>query len=194
MIGIVPDNISDEMAAVMRQRVAAAVRSIPDFPQPGILFRDITPLLADPAAFADAHALLTHIAQQLHADEPIDAIVAVEARGFLFGAPLALALGLPLVPVRKPGKLPGATHCIAYGLEYGNDRLEIHADALRPGARVLIVDDLLATGGTVDAAAALVRQAGGSVVAAIFLIELADLGARAKLGRAGVKVAALLRY
>lgn len=189
-----PDNVSDKKAAVMRQRIAAAVRSIPDFPQPGILFRDITPLLADADAFADAQALLTDVARRLHGDGPIDAIVAVEARGFLFGAPLALTLGLPLVPVRKPGKLPGATHCIAYGLEYGSDRLEIHADALRPGARVLIIDDLLATGGTVAATAQLVAQAGGSVAAALFLIELADLGARAKLESAGVKVEALLRY
>lgn len=171
-------------------RVAAAIRLIADFPLPGIQFRDITTLIGDPAAFADSVALLTDVAR---ARQP-DVIVAVEARGFLFGAPLALALGLPLVPVRKPGKLPADTHAIDYGLEYGRDRLELHVDALAPGARALLVDDLLATGGTIGAAAALVRRVGASVAGALFLIELGDLGGRGALTADGVAVDSLLRY
>jgi adenine phosphoribosyltransferase len=169
--------------------IDAAIRIIPDFPQPGILFRDITPLLADPAAFALAQALLLERAQAFAPD----AIVAVEARGFLFGAPLALDLGVPLVPVRKPGKLPGDTHSVDYGLEYGTDRLEIHSDALVRGARVLLVDDLLATGGTVRAAADLVERLGADVVGALFLIELVGLGGAERLTEARIPVSALLR-
>lgn len=170
-------------------RIDAAIRIIPDFPQPGIMFRDITPLLADPAAFALAQSLLLERAQVFAPD----AIVAVEARGFLFGAPLALDLGVPLVPVRKPGKLPGETHSVDYGLEYGTDRLEIHSDALCAGTRVVLVDDLLATGGTVRAAADLVERLGGDVVGALFLIELTGLGGAERLAEARIPVSALLR-
>jgi adenine phosphoribosyltransferase len=170
--------------------IDAAIRIIPDFPQPGILFRDITPLMAEPALFADAVTLL---GERVAVMQP-DALVAVEARGFLFGAPLALQLGLPLVPVRKPGKLPGETHAVDYGLEYGRDRLELHVDALPGGARVVIIDDLLATGGTVAAAAELVMRSGATVAGAAFLIELVELGGRARLDTAGVPSEALLRY
>ncbi len=182
-----------DTASVLPPRLAAidaAIRVIADFPKPGIQFRDITPLIADPLRFADAVALM---AERVAATSP-DAIVAVEARGFLFGAPLALALGLPLVPVRKPGKLPGETHMIAYGLEYGSDRLELHVDALGIGHRAVIVDDLLATGGTVAAAADLVRRTGAAVAGSVFLVELAELGGRARLATADVAVETLLTY
>lgn len=171
--------------------IDAAIRVVPDFPRPGIQFRDITPLIADPARFSDAVAIMAARVSVLNAD----AIVAVEARGFLFGAPLALRLGLPLVPVRKPGKLPGETHMIAYGLEYGSDRLELHVDALSAGNRAVIIDDLLATGGTVIAAADLVRRTGAVVAGAAFLAELTTLGGRARLEAAGAgPVVSLLRY
>jgi adenine phosphoribosyltransferase len=170
--------------------IDAAIRIIADFPKLGIQFRDITPLIAHPARFADAVAMM---AERVGALVP-DAIVAVEARGFLFGAPLALALNLPLVPVRKPGKLPGETHMIAYGLEYGADRLELHVDALGPGHRAVIVDDLLATGGTVAAAADLVRRTGALAAGAVFLVELSELGGRGRLNTAGLPVDALLTY
>jgi adenine phosphoribosyltransferase len=176
---------TDRLAAI-----AAAVRLIPDFPKPGIQFRDITTLIADPARFAAAVDIMVERAR-VHQPE---AIVAVEARGFLFGAPIALALGLPLVPVRKPGKLPGETHSIAYGLEYGSDRLELHVDAAIAGARVVLIDDLLATGGTIGAAAELVRTCGGEPVAAMFLIALEGLGGDAVLTGQGVAVDALLRF
>lgn len=170
--------------------IDAAIRIIPDFPQPGILFRDITPLIADPGLFADVVERLAAIARRFQPD----IIIAVEARGFLFGGPVALALGIGLVPVRKPGKLPGATHAADYGLEYGKDRLEIHTDAVRAGTRVLLLDDLLATGGTVGATASLARRLGADVVGSLFLIELAGLGGRERLSGEGVAVEALLTY
>lgn len=172
------------------QTLGAGIRVIPDFPQPGIQFRDITPLIAQPRLFADAVEL---IADRVVAMRP-DALVAVESRGFLFGAPVALLLNLPLIPVRKPGKLPGETHAVDYGLEYGRDRLEIHVDAMPDGGRAVIIDDLLATGGTVAAAAELVRHSGGDVVGSAFLIELAELNGRARLDQAQVPVTALLTY
>lgn len=177
-------------AASALAEVAAAIRVIPDFPAPGIQFRDITPLLGQPAPFAACVGLLTERARMVGPD----VIVAVESRGFLFGAPIALALGLPLVPARKAGKLPARTHGVDYGLEYGRDRLEMHADAIGDGSRALLVDDLLATGGTIAAAAALVSASGGTVAGALFLIELADLGGRARLAAADIVVDALLSY
>ena len=147
------------------------VRAIPDFPKPGILFRDITPLLANPAAFREA---VRQMAAQV-GNLQIDAIAAAEARGFLFAAPLALELDAALVPIRKPGKLPAETLAYSYELEYGTDTLEIHADAIQPGGRVLVVDDLLATGGTVEACCRLVEKAGATVVGCAFLIELSGL-------------------
>lgn len=162
------------------------VRDIPDFPKQGILFKDITPLLSDPAAFARAiDAMAASVARP-------DAVVAIESRGFLFGAPLAQHWAVPLVPARKFGKLPGRTVRQVYSLEYGEDTLELHADSLTAGQRVVLVDDLLATGGTAQATAALVRQLGAEVVAALFLIELEGLGGRDRL--APVSVHALLRY
>jgi adenine phosphoribosyltransferase len=153
------------------------VRAVPDFPKPGILFRDITPLLGHPQAFAAGIELMTESVRDLR----VESIVAIESRGFLFGAPLALALGASLVPVRKPGKLPHKKRRVEYALEYGTDALEMHDDAIRPGARVLIVDDVIATGGTALAAAELVKQAGGDPVGYGFFIELAFLEGRKRL-------------
>ena len=154
------------------------IRDIPDFPKPGVLFKDITPLLADPAAFAESIRRFS----EHFADTPIDAIAAAEARGFLFAAPLALALKKPLVPLRKPGKLPYRTYSLKYDLEYGQAELHMHEDGIGPGAKVLMLDDVLATGGTMAAGCQLIERAGGSVVACAFLMELGFLGGRAKLG------------
>jgi adenine phosphoribosyltransferase len=153
------------------------IRPIHDFPKPGILFRDITPLLGHPPAF---RASIDRLADR-YRDAGIDVIAAAEARGFLFAAPLALELGVGLVPIRKPGKLPYQTVSAEYELEYGTDRLEMHSDALEPGRRVLLLDDVLATGGTIKACADLVRSTGAEIVGSAFLIELAFLGGRAKL-------------
>jgi adenine phosphoribosyltransferase len=153
------------------------VRAIPDFPKPGILFRDITPLLADAEALASAIERLVAPWRE----EAIDAVAGIEARGFLFAAPAALALGVGVIPVRKPGKLPAATIAHDYDLEYGQDRLEMHSGVLQPGARVLVVDDVLATGGTAVACARLVETAGGQVAGAAFLVEIAPLGGRERL-------------
>ncbi|MFM7205839.1 MAG: adenine phosphoribosyltransferase [Planctomycetaceae bacterium] len=157
--------------------LARLIRPIPDFPKPGILFRDITPLLADARAFAAAiHAL----AEPWRAAD-IAAIAAVEARGFLFAGPLAIELGVGVIPVRKPGKLPADTIAHEYELEYGRDRLEMHRGVLAAGVRVLIVDDVLATGGTAAACAKLVEAGGGRVVGCSFLVEIAALGGRERL-------------
>jgi len=164
------------------------IRDIPDFPKPGILFKDITPLLADPRAFSFAiHLLADHYQPQ-----PFDAVAAAEARGFLLAAPLALLLEKPLVPLRKPGKLPFRTLSYAYELEYGVAELQMHIDAIRPGARVLLVDDVLATGGTMQAGCALVEKAGGKVAGCAFLLELTFLHGAAKLKPH--KVFSLLRF
>ncbi len=154
------------------------IREIPDFPKPGILFRDITPLLANPGAFT---AAIEQMAEH-YAGEKVDTIVAAEARGFIFAAPLAIRLQAGFVPIRKPGKLPFDTHAFHYELEYGTDTLEIHVDGVRPGQRVLVVDDLLATGGTVDACCRLLENTGAEVVGCAFLIELKDLGGAQRLG------------
>jgi len=153
------------------------IRSIPDFPKPGILFRDITPLLTDGRAFRQS---VDRIGDR-YSDRRIDLVVGVEARGFVMGSALAYKLGAGMVLVRKPGKLPYKTHRSSYALEYGTDALEIHQDAIRPGQRVLIADDLLATGGTVAATVDLVRQLGGTIVELAFLIELLDLKGRERL-------------
>jgi adenine phosphoribosyltransferase len=153
------------------------IRDIPDFPKPGILFKDITPLLAEPRA-------LRYAVEQLAEHYPVqnvDVVAAAEARGFLFAAPLALRMNKPLVPLRKPGKLPHKTHSLRYELEYGSAELHVHIDAVSPGARVLLIDDLLATGGTMEASCRLIEKAGGKVVACAFLVELAFLGGRARL-------------
>ena len=154
------------------------IREIPDFPEEGILFRDITPLLLDPVGFAWAIDRMTQAAGTM----PLDVIVAVEARGYLFGAPMARALDVPLIPVRKVGKLPYKTVSIEYALEYGSATVEMHEDGIHPGQRAVLVDDLLATGGTLKAAEDLVHKAGGITVGATVLIELAELSGRALLG------------
>ena len=153
------------------------IRDIPDFPKPGILFKDITPLLAEPPAFAES---IERLAAYGRSRQP-DAVAAAEARGFLFAAPLALFLERPLVPLRKPGKLPHRTYSLKYELEYGTAELQMHIDGVAPGARVLLVDDLLATGGTMAAGCQLIEQAGGRVAACAFLVELTFLHGRAKL-------------
>lgn len=154
------------------------IRSVPDFPKPGILFRDITPLLADPAGLAFAVELMA----QPFRGGSVDLVIGAESRGFIFGTALARELSVGFVPVRKPGKLPAAARRREYALEYGTDALEIHADAIRPGQNVLIVDDLLATGGTLSACCDLVRDAGGRIEAVVVLIELQDLAGRSRLG------------
>jgi len=163
------------------------IRDIPDFPKPGILFRDITPLLADADAF---HSAIDGLIVPFRGR--VDLVLGIESRGFIVGAAAAYALGTGIAVVRKPGKLPYRTHRATYELEYGTDSLEIHHDALGHRARVLLIDDLLATGGTAAAAVNLVGQCGGSVTGCAFLIELTALGGRAKL--AGHEVHALIAY
>jgi adenine phosphoribosyltransferase len=169
----------------MTSLIESRIRTIPDFPKPGILFRDLTPLLADGQAFSATIDALARIAGDHHL------IAGIEARGFVFGAALAQKTGRGLVLLRKPGKLPGKTIGFDYGLEYGRDRLELHRDDLPRGARVLLVDDVLATGGTAHAAARLLEQAGATVTRAIFVIELTGLDGAARLG---VPHESLIRY
>ncbi len=158
------------------------IRSIPDFPLPGILFRDITPLLRDGVGFESAIDLFV----ERFRDEPLDAVVGIEARGYMLAAPLAYALGVGFVPVRKPGKLPGTTFSEEYGLEYGTNTLEIHDDAIGGGQRVLVVDDLLATGGTAAATGRLLSRLGAEIAGYAFLIELAALDGRKAISGAPV--------
>ena len=164
------------------------IRDVPDFPSEGILFRDITPLLSDPAAFRRAVDLMT----ERFSDTTFDLVAGIESRGFLFAAPMAYNLGIPLVPFRKRGKLPYDTASVSYELEYGTDAMEVHVDAIQDGQRVLIVDDLIATGGTLAAAAELVEKIGGEVAGIGAVIELADLNGRAALGAR--RTEALLTY
>jgi adenine phosphoribosyltransferase len=153
------------------------IRDIPDFPKPGILFKDITPLLSEPSAFREAiHQLRSHFT-----GHKVDALAAAEARGFLLAAPLALLMEKPLVPLRKPGKLPYRTHALQYDLEYGSAELQMHVDGVEKGAKVLLIDDVLATGGTMAAACKLVEKAGGIVASCAFLLELRALKGREKL-------------
>jgi adenine phosphoribosyltransferase len=159
------------------------VREVPNFPKPGIVFRDITPLLREPKAFGEVIDLMAAFAKQHSAE----IIAAPESRGFIFAAALAVRTGIGFVPVRKPGKLPWKTRGASYALEYGTDRLEIHEDAIRPRQRVLLVDDVLATGGTMKACCDLVRGADAEVAGISFLIELAALGGRSRLGDAPVQ-------
>ncbi len=166
------------------------IRAIPDFPIPGILFRDITTLLKDREGFKAAVDLFV----EKYADQKVDLVVGVEARGYILGAPLAYAIGAGFVPVRKPGKLPGKKHTEEYVLEYGTNALEIHEDAVNKGERVLIVDDLLATGGTAGATARLLGRLGADIVGFAFLIELTFLGGRAALEELGHDVTAFIKY
>ncbi|MBP9901679.1 MAG: adenine phosphoribosyltransferase [Verrucomicrobia bacterium] len=168
--------------------IERAIRTIPDFPQPGIQFKDITPLLADARLFAGAIDLLT----EKFKPGSVDAVVGIDARGFIFAAAAAVRLQAGFVPVRKKGKLPYQTHEQEYALEYGYATVAIHVDALKPGSRVLLIDDLLATGGTAAAAAALVKKLGARILEAAFLIELKFLNGRAKL--AGVPIRSLVVY
>ncbi len=171
-------------------RLRAAVRSIPDFPKPGILFRDLTPILGDAALLELALEAQLDKVRDLASE--VHAVVGMESRGFWFGPMLARELNAAFVPLRKPGKLPAATHAASYGLEYGEDQLEMHVDALRPGQGVLIVDDLLATGGTARAACELVEAAEARVHACLFLVELEALKGRAKLS--GQRIESVLVY
>jgi adenine phosphoribosyltransferase len=164
------------------------VRSVPDFPHPGIVFRDITPLLADAEAFGLA---VEEMAKRVRGMR-IDQVAAIESRGFILGSAMAYALGSGLVPIRKPGKLPRATASRSYDLEYGSARLEVHADAIAAGERVVLVDDVLATGGTAAAAVELIRELGGEVIEAVFLIELEKLRGRSRLP--DIPVSSLLTY
>ena len=164
------------------------IRSIPDWPKKGILFRDITPLLGDPKALTAAVGALC----ARFADAGVEYIAAVEARGFILGSVVAEKLGAGFVPIRKRGKLPFETESVSYDLEYGTDTLEVHRDAVRRGAKVLMVDDLLATGGTMGAACKLIEKIGGQVVGIAFLIELSDLAGRDKLG--GYKIHTVITY
>jgi len=161
----------------LRHRLRTAIREIPDFPKPGILFRDLTPVLGDASLLADTVGVLA----SRYARERVDFIAAIEARGFLWAGALATHLGAGLIPIRKKGKLPWKTLAVEYELEYGTAVLEIHEDALRPGARVVVVDDLLATGGTALAAAQLVESLGGELVEIAFVVELWELRGRERL-------------
>jgi adenine phosphoribosyltransferase len=172
---LVPRSAPQELEPL--RYVRQFIREIPDFPQPGVLFRDITPLLADPKAF---HIVLDAIAHHF-VGERVDAVVGVESRGFIFGGALAARLNASFVPVRKPGKLPYRTDKVSYSLEYGEAELEMHRDSLREGSAVLVVDDLLATGGTAATAGELVHRQGAFVLAYAFVIELVSLGGRERL-------------
>jgi len=179
--------ISSDLSLALAESVRARVRDVPDFPKPGVMFKDLTPVLAHGPSFqAITQAFVDHLRPLA-----IDQIVAIEARGFAVGAPIAVGLGVGLTLLRKPGKLPWEKKKRTYDLEYGADALEIHADALSPGHRVVIIDDVLATGGTMRAAVALVRDTGATVVETSYLVELAFLGGRAKLD---VPSVSLLKY
>ncbi len=168
--------------------LASMIRDVPDFPKPGILFKDITPLLADPKAFTTCLDLFA----ERWAGEHVDAIVGIESRGFIFGAALAARMSASFVPARKPGKLPAATTRVEYALEYGTDALEMHVDALREGDRVVLIDDLMATGGTAAAVVELCRGLGAEVIGAGFVIELTFLNGRGRMG--DVPVLSLVTY
>lgn len=170
--------------------IKESIKSIPDYPKPGILFRDVTSLLEDPEAYAATIALFV----ERYRGQGITKVVGTEARGFLFGAPVALALGVGFVPVRKPGKLPRATYSETYELEYGTDALELHKDAIKPGDVVLVVDDLLATGGTIEATVKLIRRAGGEVKDAAFVINLFDLTGESRLKALGINCYSLVNF
>jgi adenine phosphoribosyltransferase len=166
------------------------IKTVVDYPKPGIVFRDVTSLMQDGPSFKKVIDAFCHY----YADKGITKIVGTESRGFIFGAPLAYALGISFVPVRKPGKLPRERITQSYQLEYGEDALELHADAIAAGDKVLLVDDLLATGGTIDATAKLVRQLGGLVDDAAFVIALPELGGVARLEQAGLNILSLVEY
>ena len=173
--------MSDEGAAGPAPGWLSLVRDVPDFPEPGVMFKDISPLLADHAAFVEVVEALASAGRGQAGDVVVDKVAGVEARGFILAAPVAVVLGVGFVPVRKAGKLPGEVIGQSYALEYGEATLEIHRDALAPGDRVLVIDDVLATGGTIGATATLVERAGATVTGVAVLIELGFLGGRARL-------------
>jgi adenine phosphoribosyltransferase len=168
--------------AVLDRHLDALIRDVPDFPKPGVVFKDITPLLADHDGFTAVIAALAAAGRDSDGTVVVDKVVGMEARGFILAAPVALALGVGFVPVRKVGKLPGPTHAVAYSLEYGEATLELHRSGIDEGERVLLVDDVLATGGTADATRQLVERSGGSAVALAVLIELSFLHGRDAIG------------
>ena len=174
--------------AAIQTRLRAAVRDVPDFPRQGILFKDITTLLLDAEAFRIAVGALC----QPYRSKPPSRILGIESRGFLFGAAMAYELSCGLIVARKPGKLPVETERVTYELEYGQDALEVHRDAINPGEQVLVVDDLIATGGTARSAMELIQRLGGEVLGAAFLIELTELGGRRQLD--GHRIHSILRY
>lgn len=164
-----------------QRRIVELIRDVPDWPKPGVVFKDITPLLSNASGFGAAVEELVGLAAG-----PIDIVVGMEARGFIFAAPVALQLGAGFVPVRKPGKLPGRVDEQSFALEYGHETLAIHSDALWQGARVLVIDDVLATGGTIGATAELIKRQGAELVQVAVLMELGFLGGRARLAQAGI--------
>ena len=170
--------------------VKNSIATVPDYPKPGIMFRDITSLLAEPKAFQTVQKALV----ETYKNQAFDVIIGTESRGFIFGAPLALELGIPFVPVRKPGKLPRETVSQSYQLEYGEDTLEIHKDAIKPGDKVLLVDDLLATGGTIEATVKHVEKLGGKASDAAFVISLPELGGEDRLAGLGLNILKLVEF
>jgi len=178
------------MNATLEQTLLSAIRTIPDYPKPGILFRDITTLLGNARAFRRAVDELVHP----YSGTGVAKIAGIEARGFILGGAMAHQLSSGFVPIRKKGKLPHTTVRVAYSLEYGVDEMEMHTDAVQPGEKVILVDDLIATGGTAEGAAKLLRQMGADIVAACFVIDLPDLGGRKKLEALGVNVRTLVSF
>ncbi|WP_341926776.1 adenine phosphoribosyltransferase [Nocardioides psychrotolerans] len=182
--------MSDLVGVGAREALGRLVVDVDDFPEPGIVFKDITPLLADPSGFAAVVAALAAAGRDADGTVVVDKVVGMEARGFIFAAPVAMALGVGFVPVRKAGKLPRATHGVSYALEYGEATLEVHEDAIVTGDRVLVIDDVLATGGTVAATVQLIERCGGVASAAAMLMELSFLPGRAAIG--GLPLTALM--
>ncbi|MDK1387206.1 adenine phosphoribosyltransferase [Sinorhizobium sp. 8-89] len=178
------------MTATVQSELISAIRSIPDYPKPGVMFRDITTLLGNPKAFGRAIDELVHP----YAGTKVDKIAGIEARGFILGGAIAHQLSAGFVPIRKKGKLPHDTVRIAYSLEYGVDEMEMHRDAIQPGEKVILVDDLIATGGTAEGAVKLLKQMGADIVAACFIIDLPELGGRRKLEGLGVNVRTLIEF
>jgi len=178
------------MDSPLKQTLVEAIRSIPDYPKPGVMFRDITTLLGNARAFRRAVDELVHP----YAGGKVDQVAGIEARGFIIGGAMAHQLSSGFVPIRKKGKLPHDTVRIAYSLEYGVDEMEMHRDAIVPGDKVILVDDLIATGGTAEAAVKLLQQMGADIVSACFIIDLPDLGGRTKLEALGVNVRTLIAF
>lgn len=178
------------MKTSLAETLLSSIRTIPDYPKPGIMFRDITTLLGDARAFRRAVDELVHP----YAGTKVDKVAGIEARGFILGGAIAHQLSAGFIPIRKKGKLPHDTVRVAYSLEYGIDEMEMHKDALRPGEKVILVDDLIATGGTAEGAVKLLTQMGADIVAACFVIDLPELGGRAKLEALGVEVNTLIAF